>query len=72
MFGLIVIHLKIKEINEKISSYENRLKLYKHLGKKILVERDEIELQSIQKKLDELILMKEKINYLKLFFGRKL
>jgi predicted DNA-binding protein YlxM (UPF0122 family) len=72
MFSLVVIHLEIKRINQNISSYEKRLALYKDLGEKILVDIDQKQIELIQNKINELKLIKKRLNYLNLFFWRKL
>jgi len=72
MFSLVVIHLEIKKINQNISSYEKRLALYKDLGEKILVDIDQKQIELIQNKINELKLIKKRLNYLNLFFWRKL
>jgi predicted DNA-binding protein YlxM (UPF0122 family) len=72
MFSLVVIHLEIKKINQNISSYEKRLALYKDLGEKILVDIDQKQIELIQNKINELKLIKKRLNYLKLFFWGKL
>jgi len=72
MFSLVVIHLEIKRINQKISSYEKRLDFYKDLGEKILVDINQQQIELIQNKVNELKLIKKKLIYLKLFFWRKL
>jgi predicted DNA-binding protein YlxM (UPF0122 family) len=72
MFSLVVIHLEIKRINQNISSYEKRLALYKDLGEKILVDIDQKQIELIQNKINELKLIKKRLNYFKLFFWGKL
>jgi hypothetical protein len=72
MFSLVVIHLEIKKINQNISSYEKRLALYKDLGEKIIVDIDQKHIELIQNKINELKLIKKRLNYLKLFFWGKL
>ena len=72
MFSLVVIHLEIKKINQNISSYEKRLTLYKDLGEKIIVDIDQKHIELIQNKINELKLIKKRLNYLKLFFWGKL